>query len=209
MSPYRIALAAVVLLVIGAGALLSRRYGRPGGDVPRSADGPVMATALAAGGLAFYGSLLAFIGWPPLLAWSSMGLPPVVRWAGVAPLAAGASLALWARFTLGRSSTVTAVPAPHAELVTRGPYRRFRHPIYSAGLLMIPGAAALTDSAFVLAVGVVMLGVLDVRTRREERLLLERFGDAYRRHMEGTHRWLPRLRARTAPAVRSDGRRDA
>lgn len=191
---YRLALAAVFLGVVAGGALLSRRYGRPVADVPRSADGPVMAAALAAGGLGYYGGLLAFIVWPPLLAWSAMGLPATVRWAGLILLALGAALALWARFTLGRSSTVTGVPAPGAELVTRGPYRRLRHPIYSAGLLMIPGAAALTDSAFILGVGVVMLVVLDIRTRREERLLLDRFGDAYRRQMDRTHRWLPRLR---------------
>mgnify|MGYP006182739565 CR=1 FL=1 len=191
--PYRLALAAVILAVVATGALRSRRYGRPASDVPRSADGPVVATALAAGGLGFYGSLLAFIVWPPLLAWSSMGLPAPVRWAGLALLATGVALALWARFTLGKSSTVTAVPAPGGELVTRGPYRRLRHPIYSAGLLMLPGAAALTDSAFVAGIGLVMLVVLDIRTRTEERLLLERFGDAYRRHMDRTHRWLPRL----------------
>jgi protein-S-isoprenylcysteine O-methyltransferase Ste14 len=199
--PYRLALAAIVLAAVVTGGLLPRRYGRPGADVPRSADGPVMAAALAAGGLGYYGSLLAFIAWPPLLAWSFMGLPAPVRWVGAPLLAAGVALAMWARFTLGRSSTVTAVPAPDADLVTHGPYRWLRHPIYSAGLLMVPGAAALTDSAFVLGVGAVMLVVLDFRTRREERLLLERFGDAYRLQMDRTHRWLPRLRPRTAAAA--------
>jgi protein-S-isoprenylcysteine O-methyltransferase Ste14 len=193
--PYRLALAAVILAVIASGALLSRRYGRPFAPVPRGADGPVMATALAAGGLGFYGSLLAFIVWPPLLAWSSTGLPSTLRWAGLALLAGGAALALWARFTLGTSSTVTGVPAPDGELVTRGPYRRLRHPIYSAGLLMVPGAAAVTDSVFVVGIGLVMLVTLDIRTRTEERLLLARFGDDYRRHMDRTHRWLPRLRS--------------
>lgn len=204
-TPYRLALAAIFLAGVGAGLLLARRYGRPVADVPRRADGPVIAAALAAGGLAYYGSLLAFIAWPPLLGWSSMGIPAPVRWAGAAILAPGVGLALWARFTLGRSSTVTAVPAPDAELVTRGPYRWLRHPIYSAGLLMLPGSAALTDSAFVLGVGALLLVVLDVRTRREERLLLERFGDDYRHHMDRTHRWLPRLRTGGLPA-RDEGR---
>lgn len=46
--------------------------------------------------------------------------------------------------------------------------------------------AVLADSAFLLAVGLVLLGVLNYRTPREERLLLERYGGAYRTHMEGT-----------------------
>lgn len=190
--PYRLALAAVFVAMTLAAAALSRRLGRPGADVPRSADGPVMATAIAIGGIGFYGSLLAFIAWPPLLAWSSIRLPAWARWAGLALLAMGAALALWARFTLGRSSTTTAVPAPDAELVTHGPYRWFRHPIYSAGLLIVPGSAAVTDSWLVLMIGAGMMVVLDVRTRREEALLLDRFGDAYRRQMARTGRWLPR-----------------
>lgn len=191
---YRIATLAALLSVVGAGALLGRRFGRPGNAVPRSADGPVIATILALGGLAFWGGLLAWVAWPPTLTWTAIGLPAAIRWAGLPVFLAGASLAMWARFTLGRSSTMTAVPAPDATLVTRGPYRRLRHPIYSGGAVMVLGAAALSDSAFTLAVGLALLAVLDVRTRREERLLLERYGEAYRRHMERTRRWLPRLR---------------
>lgn len=191
-TEYRLALLAILMAAVASAALLKRRYGRPGTAIPRSADGPVIATAIRLGGLSFYGGILLFLVWPELLAGSYMGLPPAVRWVGAALLAAGVGLAMWARFTLGRSSTLTAVPAPEAELVTTGPYRWFRHPIYSAGLLIMPGAAAVTDSAFVLAVGVLLLLVIDYRTRREETLLLERFGDAYRRQMGRTGRWLPR-----------------
>ncbi|MEJ2502661.1 MAG: isoprenylcysteine carboxylmethyltransferase family protein [Gemmatimonadota bacterium] len=190
--PYRLALAAVVAAAVGFGTLLSRRFGRPGNAVSRRSDGLPMALALALGGALFYGGLLAFLAWPPLLGWSAMGLPAAVRWVGLPLLAGGFALALWARFTLGASSTTTAVPAPGAGLVTDGPYRLLRHPIYSAGLLAVPGGALLTDSALVLAAGLGVLGILDVRTRREERLLLDRFGAAYREHMDATRRWLPR-----------------
>lgn len=189
---YRVALLAAFVCVIGAGEILSRRFGRPGSDTPRSADGPVIATTLMLGGVAFWGGLLAWIAWPPVLSWAAIGLPAALRWAGIPAFLAGASLAMWARFTLGRSSTVTSVPASGATLVTHGPYRWLRHPIYSGGAVMAVGAAALVDSAFILVVGLVLLGVLDYRTRREERLLLERYGDAYRRHMDRTGRWLPR-----------------
>lgn len=192
--PFRLAVAAIILAGLAFGAWLSRRLGKPGNAVPRSADGPLVAAGLAAGGIAFYGSLLAFVAWPPLLGWSALGLPAAARWIGAPLLAAGVGLAMWARFTLGRSSTVTAVPAPDAALVTDGPYRWLRHPIYSAGLLLFPGGVLLTDSGLVLLAGALVLGVLEIRTRREEALLLERFGDAYRRHMLRTRRWLPRVR---------------
>lgn len=193
---YRLAAMGALLGLMGAGALLGRRYGRPANDIPRSADGRILATTLALGGLAFWGGLLAWVVWAPALTWSAMGLPAGVRWAGLPLFLAGGGLAMWARFTLGASSTTTAVPAPDAELVTDGPYRRFRHPIYSGGAVMAFGAVVLADSAFLLAVSVVVFGVLDYRTRREERLLLDRYADAYRAHMAGTGRWLPRLRSR-------------
>ena len=191
--PYRIAFAAAFVALIGASRLLARRYGRPANDVPRSADGRLIAAALALGGLLFWGGLLAWAAWPPALAWSALGLPAAVRWAGLTLFLAGGGLALWARFTLGQSSTATAVPAPDSTLVTDGPYRWFRHPIYTGGAAMVLGATLVTDAGFLLAVGVMAMAVLAYRTRREERLLLERYGDAYRAHMERTGRWLPRF----------------
>ena len=192
--PYR---ATLLLLLVGgfaAAALVARRMEAPGGAVDRSADGPAMAAAIKVAGIAYYGSLLAYIVWPASLSWAGVPLPAWARAIGAGLFAAGIALAVWARAALGDSSTVTAVPAPDAELVTRGPYRWFRHPVYSGGLLMAPGAAALTANLFVLAAGVAVLLVLDVRTRREEQLLLERFGDAYREVMDRTGRWLPRRR---------------
>lgn len=191
---YRMAFLAALLSIMGAGAVLARRYGRPGNDVPRSADGWPIAATLVAGGLIFWGGLLAWVVWAPALTWSGMGLPAAVRWTGLPLFLAGGALAMWARLTLGKSATYTAVPASESELVTGGPYRWFRHPVYSGGALMLAGAAALSGSALILAVGVVILGVLAYRTRREERLLLERYGDAYRAQMDRTGRWLPRPR---------------
>lgn len=190
----RLLLGLIVGVAIAAGMALRRAGMRPSGGVSRSVDGPAIALAIRVVGLSFYGGLLLFLAWPRSLAWAAVDVPGWVRWAGAALLAAGVALALWSRWTLGTSSTLTSVPAPGGELVTRGPYRRLRHPIYSAGLLMMPGAAALTSNLFILAAGLAGLLVLAVRTPREEALLLERFGDSYRDVMARTGRWLPRWR---------------
>lgn len=190
----RLLLAVILGLTVVAGTAMRRAGMRPGGGVSRGEDGLVLAAAIRVVGLSFYGGLLLFLVWPAALEWAAMAVPGWVRWLGGGMLAAGVALALWARWTLGTSSTFTAVPAPEASLVTRGPYRRLRHPIYSAGLLMIPGAGALTGNLFILSAGLVGSVVIALRTPREETLLLERFGDDYRDHMARTGRWLPRLR---------------
>lgn len=191
--PYRLLLLSIFAAGFGAAAFFTRHTEHPGGTVSRSADGPIIAPAIAVAGLSFYGSMLVYIVWPSALEWAAVELPVWARLLGAVLVAAGIALAAWARATLGKSSTVTSVPAPEAELVTDGPYRWFRHPIYSGGLLIAPGAAALTANLFVLGAGLTVLLVLDIRTRREEALLIERFGDRYQALMDRTGRWLPRL----------------
>jgi protein-S-isoprenylcysteine O-methyltransferase Ste14 len=188
-------LLATVLAGVLLGAIAMRAAGvRAAGELPRSVDGPAIAAAIRGLALAFYGGLLLFLVWPPAVAWAAVDVPRWARWAGAAFMAGGFGLALWSRWTLGASSTLTSVPAPHGPLITSGPYRWLRHPIYTAAFLMIPGVAGVTGNLFILAAGLGALAVLVVRTPREEALLLEKFGDDYRAVMRRTGRWLPRLR---------------
>lgn len=187
-----------VLFVLLAGGLsasiaMGRRVEQRRGHVGRDRDGPVIAFGIRVGGLAFYGGMLAYLVYPPLLGWAAVELASGVRWLGVGLVAGGAALAVWARRCLGDSSTVTSVPRPDAELVTHGPYARMRHPVYSAGLMLVPGAALLAANLFILAAGVAVMMVVMIRTRREEALLIDKFGDAYLDYMARTGRLLPKL----------------
>ena len=99
-------------------------------------------------------------------------------------------LALWARRSLGlRSFHLTAEPT-EGPLVTSGPYRVIRHPIYTAACLFVwPGALAHHSfPAFVLAT-LVTAGAL-IRIIYEERTLAERYPE-YARYADTTNRMLP------------------
>jgi len=99
-------------------------------------------------------------------------------------------LALWARRSLGlRSFHLTAEPT-EGTLVTSGPYRVIRHPIYTAACLFVwPGALAHHSfPAFVLAT-LVTAGAL-IRIIYEERTLAERYPE-YARYADTTNRMLP------------------
>ena len=71
--------------------------------------------------------------------------PEWVRVLGVLLLLAGVALFVWAARTLGGS--FTAYPRPRADgaLVEDGPYRFVRHPVYSAGVLVLLGYGLLTS----------------------------------------------------------------
>lgn len=180
-------------LGFGASATLRRRADRRGGTVPRSADRKPIAVALGLAGGLFYGALAAWLLHPPLVAWAEMSISATGRWTGVLLISAGFVTGLWALRHLGRSATPTAVTREDAELVTSGPYRHVRHPLYSSMLLTIPGCALASANLLVLAAGTATFGVILVRTRHEEEELVRAFGDRYLDYMDRTGWILPRI----------------
>ena len=93
---------------------------------------------------------------------------------------AGTLLAAWAAWTLGQSFSLL----PQARtLVTHGPYRFVRHPIYLCGLLITAGELWLRFSPLVVALTVLFVLAQIVRLRYEEELLARTFPEyaAYRR----------------------------
>jgi protein-S-isoprenylcysteine O-methyltransferase Ste14 len=102
---------------------------------------------------------------------------------GAVILLAATSLLSWTLVQMGDAFTVKAEPKG---LVTTGPYARIRHPMYvflDVGLL---GAVLVSGHAYWLIPWVLLALVQIWRARREEALLEEAFGDAYRRYKAGT-----------------------
>jgi protein-S-isoprenylcysteine O-methyltransferase Ste14 len=101
---------------------------------------------------------------------------------GVALMASG----MWF-LRQGRSLSVLPRPLPTGALVEGGPYRLIRHPIY-AGLILSALAVALIRVSWLVALLAIALAVvLDLKRRREEAWLLERFPsyDDYRARTKG------------------------
>lgn len=110
------------------------------------------------------------------------GLDRPLDWAGAVCAIVGANLVYLSARALGRSLTPFPRPRAGGELVTEGPYRLARHPIYGGGILFFLGWALF--SAPPALFGVLALAVLWARKAGfEERLLAERYPgyDDYRR----------------------------
>jgi protein-S-isoprenylcysteine O-methyltransferase Ste14 len=133
------------------------------------------------------------------LYWSDTAVFPVVwglaarygdrTWVWLLGLAVGAvTFVVWtvAKVQLGPSFTVGAQAR---ELVTRGLYARFRHPIYLFGGLAVSGAIVAFQSWVAVIVWLLLIVPLQVtRSGREDRLLEESFGPQYRAYRSKT--WL-------------------
>ncbi len=108
-----------------------------------------------------------------------------MRVAGVALMVPG--FVLWgiAHVELGDSFSVRAEAR---QLVTRGLYSRFRSPIYLFGGIGIAGFILAIERPWFLLLFLVMIPLQIVRSRREARVLEEKFGDEYREY--ALHTWL-------------------
>lgn len=111
-------------------------------------------------------------------------------WAVVLQGLAGA-LMIWARLTFGfRSLHMGPDPTPGG-LVTTGPFRFLRHPLYASMLWWVWAAAGSHRSGLAISLGVVVTVCFSVRMLAEERQLLRAFPDEYPAYMQATRRVVP------------------
>ena len=111
----------------------------------------------------------------------------ILSWVGI-------GLAIWARYHLAEywSARITIKQDHH--LIRTGPYARLRHPIYSGIILAAIGSAVVIDQwRCVLGVCLVLIGYC-IKARKEETMLTQQFGDAFREHQKQTGFLIPRFR---------------
>ena len=110
---------------------------------------------------------------------------------------AGAALVLRSRAELGPAWSFVPQADQSTGLVTTGPYRRVRHPIY-LGLALLAMGEALAFGSWS-ALMIVLSGIVPTfawRARAEEKLLSGTFGERYAVYRQGTKMIIPYLRVR-------------
>jgi protein-S-isoprenylcysteine O-methyltransferase Ste14 len=119
-----------------------------------------------------------------------------VSWIGVGIGAFSLVLLVWVHRTLGEFWTATLEVKPGHKLITHGPYGPIRHPMYTASALFMFSTGLIATDWIILLVSALTLLVVLKRIHSEEHLLIEHFGNEYRKYMKRTGRLLPRLRRR-------------
>ena len=103
---------------------------------------------------------------------------PIIDAIGTVVCATGIAVAIWARVHLGRNwSAEPAIKEGHI-LVTSGPYRFVRHPIYASLLLAACGSALVGGSIWIVVL-ITLAGILMYRMIKEERILFAEFKQEY------------------------------
>ncbi len=116
-----------------------------------------------------------------------------IRGGGLVLFALGVAIGLWAAARLGRGLTPSPLPNGQVELVTLGPYRWVRHPMYSAVMLIAAAIAIRAGSIAVVTQVIALVALFNVKARWEEGWLAATFS-SYDAYMAATPRFVPLLR---------------
>jgi len=132
-------------------------------------------------GIGFWGTLVL----PRTLLSATLGV--VFTWSGIA-------LAIWARYHLAENWSARITIKEDHQLIRTGPYTHLRHPIYSGLVLATIGSALVIDEwRCALGLCFVVAGYC-FKAKKEEAMLSQQFGDAFREHQKHTGFLIPRFR---------------
>ena len=145
-------------------------------------------------GLIGLAATLAYIIHPAWVAWASLPLPIWLRVSGLAFALAGFALLQWSQNTLGENWSDNPRMIKGQGLITSGPYRLIRHPIYAAVFLIL-GSTFFLSANWLIGFAWIGMNALEIASRIhfEESLMLEYFGEQYREYMKKTGRLLPKI----------------
>ena len=191
---FRWILLLVFLANISISAYFRWKARQAGETIGRAEEGALLVILRLVFTLPLFLAILAYVINPAWMAWSSVAAPVWVRWLGAVLGLGIVPFTYWVFRTIGRNISETVLTKQAHELVTDGPYRWVRHPLYTVGTLLLVSVSLLTANWFiggmtVLAITMIILVVIP----REEANLIETFGDAYRAYQKKAGRLLPRL----------------
>ena len=161
--------------------------------VKKREEGIVSKIAGLLGMLGFLAMMVYAIN-PNWLAFAGLSFPFWLRWLGVGIALVGFALLQWSQVTLANSWSDTPRMLKEQTLITSGPYRTIRHPIYTAFILIL-GSTLFISSNWLIGLCWAGMTILEVISRIgfEESLMLEFFGEQYREYMKKTGRLFPKV----------------
>jgi len=139
--------------------------------------------------------LPVFVVFSTKLNFATMNFPYFIRWIGLIIYGLNLGFFIWCHKSLGKNwSTVLEIREKH-KLIQKGPYKRIRHPMYTHFWLLIISQGLILNNWIVMIYGIFSWGILYFsRVKREEEMIIEEFGNEYKRFMKKTGRLFPRFK---------------
>ena len=199
--PFRVIFLFAFLASLVVSGYHRRRARQTTGAIPRRAEGRLALALRGAAGLTLFVSFVLYPFAPGRLAWATLRLPRWLRWAAASLAIAGLPLLWWMFASIGSNISETVLTKSDHRLVTAGPYKWIRHPLYAFSLLEFLSLALLASNWFLISL--VLAGTAIFRfvvIPSEERNLVRAFGERYEEYRKGTGTLFPRM---PLPALRA------
>jgi protein-S-isoprenylcysteine O-methyltransferase Ste14 len=158
------------------------------------AEGRIFAIIYFASSVYVIILLPLYLLFPSSLVLFQMPFPNWLRWFGIGFGFLSIPFLLWVHYVLDEEWSITLKLQTGHKLVTSGPYRRIRHPMYTALIMYELSWVLVSASILFLVYYVITVILMIVRIPKEERMMLENFGEEYRSYMKRTGRLLPYFR---------------
>lgn len=191
---FRLSFILIFLIAFGISGYFRRRARGETGTIPRGAEGPRAILGRLLITLPLAGSILLYAIRPEWMDWASFGVPASIRWLGVLIGALIIPFLVWVLQSIGSNISETVLIKEEHILVTHGPYRWIRHPLYTAGSMLIFSLGLIAGSWLMLLFWIVAVTVFRlVVIPAEEANLIAAFGDSYRDYRRSTGAMVPKL----------------
>lgn len=192
---FRILILLVLVLTFFISATYRKRAREEGEFIRRQEEGwPVLILRMAFA-LPLLVALLLNIFFPPLLAWSKYKLPLFIQIIGALIAVFCVPWILWVFRSIGKNISETILIKQDHELITSGPYRWVRHPLYSGALLLLFSISLVFEDWIIF--GYSLAGLIAFRLLvipAEEQELLNAFGEEYECYQSSTGVLMPWIR---------------
>ncbi len=163
--------------------------------IDRREEGLFVLFLRVAFGVPLLVTLLLNIFYPQALSFSKTELPISIRLIGVFTAILCVPLTLWVFRSIGRNISETVLTKQDHELVTSGPYKWVRHPLYSSSLLLL-FSISITFGDWVVFIyslgGTIVFRYLVIPA--EEKNLIAVFGEDYKKYQSFIGALIPKLR---------------
>jgi protein-S-isoprenylcysteine O-methyltransferase Ste14 len=138
--------------------------------------------------------LILYSIYPPFMNLIHVDFPIWLRWLGTLFAFIGVVLWIYSQAVLGKYWSPQLQVQNEHKIITSGPYRVIRHPIYTSMFIWVIGLAIFTANIVFALIALLTIIGLILRVPKEEKMMIEQFGDEYKKYMQITGSIFPRFR---------------
>lgn len=191
---FRIIYFVVFFTTIFISACYRRKARSEGETIKRNREGFIVLFARVFLGCIVLFFILSYPFYLRFLEWSIIPLSSWLRWAGMVVALACPFLSLWLFKNIGSNISETVLTKQDHQLVTSGPYKYIRHPLYTTGILLILSLGAISENWVLLLLAPITFLIFRlVVIPKEEKRLIEKFGENYTTYRKTTGALLPKI----------------